>query len=97
MVDTAILWFRSFIAVVIMICDLFLFIKECPMDFSLTRKQDVFNWDAGFSFKACHVHNYQSGIRPQTRRRRSKEQKHLIQVNEEIVTGKSLHRNTVLG
>lgn len=41
-VDAAILWFRSPIAVVIMICDLFLFIKERAMDFSLFNKKISF-------------------------------------------------------
>lgn len=75
-VDSVILWFRSPVAVVIMICDLFLFIKERAMDFSLfNKKKGLFNWDTEISLKACQVHNYQAGIRPQKRRRKSKKLK----------------------
>lgn len=50
----------------------FFSLKNVPWTFlSLTRKKGLFNWDTEISLKACQVHNYQAGIRPQKRRRKS--------------------------
>lgn len=60
--DTAILWFRSPIGIVGIIWDLFLFIKACAVTFLFNKEtRNV----TGVSLKACELHNYEVGIRPQ--------------------------------